>query len=62
MFTPGGLPGQGERSAPAIGTAHGVYKTKTPKLDFDRLEKSIVKVSQLIEFFNNQFQTNPDAG
>ena len=25
--------------APAIGTAHGVYKTKNPKLDFDRLEK-----------------------
>ncbi len=23
--------------APAIGTAHGVYKTKSPKLDFDRL-------------------------
>jgi ketose-bisphosphate aldolase len=25
--------------APAIGTAHGVYKTKDPKLDFDRMEK-----------------------
>ncbi len=25
--------------APAIGTAHGVYKTKNPKLDFDRLAK-----------------------
>lgn len=25
--------------APAIGTAHGVYKTKNPKLDFDRLRK-----------------------
>jgi ketose-bisphosphate aldolase len=25
--------------APAIGTAHGVYKTKNPKLSFDRLEK-----------------------
>ncbi len=25
--------------APAIGTAHGIYKTKNPKLDFDRLEK-----------------------
>lgn len=25
--------------APAIGTAHGLYKTDTPKLDFDRLEK-----------------------
>jgi ketose-bisphosphate aldolase len=30
--------------APAIGTAHGVYKTKNPKLDFDRLKK----VSELI--------------
>jgi tagatose 1,6-diphosphate aldolase GatY/KbaY len=25
--------------APAIGTAHGVYKTKNPKIDFDRLEQ-----------------------
>jgi tagatose 1,6-diphosphate aldolase GatY/KbaY len=25
--------------APAIGTAHGVYKTKNPKIDFDRFEK-----------------------
>lgn len=25
--------------APAIGTAHGLYKTDTPKLDFDRLEQ-----------------------
>ena len=25
--------------APAIGTAHGVYKTKFPKIDFDRFEK-----------------------
>ncbi len=25
--------------APAIGTAHGVYKTKDPKLDFDRLKQ-----------------------
>ena len=25
--------------APAIGTAHGVYKTKNPKLDFARMEK-----------------------
>lgn len=25
--------------APAIGTAHGVYKTKNPKLDFDRLQR-----------------------
>jgi len=30
--------------APAIGTAHGVYKTKNPKLDFDRLKK----ISELI--------------
>jgi len=26
--------------APAIGTAHGVYKTKNPKIDFDRLKKT----------------------
>ena len=25
--------------APAIGTAHGVYKTKNPKIHFDRLER-----------------------
>lgn len=25
--------------APAIGTAHGVYKTKKPKVDFNRFEK-----------------------
>ena len=25
--------------APAIGTAHGIYKTENPKLDFDRLKK-----------------------
>jgi len=25
--------------APAIGTAHGVYKTRNPKLDFERMEK-----------------------
>lgn len=25
--------------APAIGTAHGVYKTKNPKVDFDRFER-----------------------
>jgi ketose-bisphosphate aldolase len=25
--------------APAIGTAHGVYKTENPKLDFDRLKQ-----------------------
>jgi ketose-bisphosphate aldolase len=35
--------------APAIGTAHGVYKTKNPKLDFDRLEKiaSLINGEQL---------------
>jgi len=26
--------------APAIGTAHGVYKTTNPKIDFDRLKKT----------------------
>lgn len=25
--------------APAIGTAHGIYKTKNPKVDFERFEK-----------------------
>jgi len=30
--------------APAIGTAHGVYKTKNPKVDFDRL----AKINQLL--------------
>lgn len=30
--------------APAIGTAHGIYKTKNPKIDFDRLGK----INQLI--------------
>jgi ketose-bisphosphate aldolase len=25
--------------APAIGTAHGLYRTDTPRIDFDRLEK-----------------------
>ncbi|MEN8172875.1 MAG: class II fructose-bisphosphate aldolase, partial [Chloroflexota bacterium] len=25
--------------APAIGTAHGVYKTKNPKVDFERMGK-----------------------
>jgi tagatose 1,6-diphosphate aldolase GatY/KbaY len=25
--------------APAIGTAHGIYKTENPKLDYERLEK-----------------------
>jgi len=25
--------------APAIGTAHGVYKTKNPKIDFDRFDR-----------------------
>lgn len=31
--------------APAIGTAHGVYKTKTPKLDFDRLATIAGKIN-----------------
>jgi tagatose 1,6-diphosphate aldolase GatY/KbaY len=30
--------------APAIGTAHGVYKTKNPKIDFERLGK----ISELV--------------
>ena len=30
--------------APAIGTAHGVYKTKSPKVDFERFQK----ISELI--------------
>jgi len=30
--------------APAIGTAHGVYKTKNPKVDFERLGK----ISQMV--------------
>lgn len=30
--------------APAIGTAHGVYKTKNPKIDFERLGK----IAQLV--------------
>lgn len=31
--------------APAIGTAHGVYKTKNPKIDFDRLEKTAALIN-----------------
>lgn len=31
--------------APAIGTAHGVYKTTTPKLDFDRLATISQKIN-----------------
>ena len=31
--------------APAIGTAHGVYKTKSPKLDFDRLATIADKIN-----------------
>jgi ketose-bisphosphate aldolase len=31
--------------APAIGTAHGVYKTKNPKLDFDRLAVIAEKIN-----------------
>jgi tagatose 1,6-diphosphate aldolase GatY/KbaY len=38
--------------APAIGTAHGVYKTKNPKLDFDRLE-------QIAEIMNGKVATVP---
>jgi tagatose 1,6-diphosphate aldolase GatY/KbaY len=38
--------------APAIGTAHGVYKTKNPKLDFDRLE-------QIAEIMNGKGATVP---
>lgn len=30
--------------APAIGTAHGIYKTKSPKIDFERLGK----IAQLV--------------
>jgi len=33
--------------APAIGTAHGIYKTPNPKLDFDRLKK-------ISDLFNDQ--------
>ncbi len=31
--------------APAIGTAHGVYKTKNPKIDFDRLAKTAAMIN-----------------
>ena len=31
--------------APGIGTAHGVYKTKNPKIDFERLEKIAVLIN-----------------
>jgi len=31
--------------APAIGTAHGVYKTKNPKIDVDRLGKSAARIN-----------------
>lgn len=37
--------------APAIGTAHGVYKTKNPKVDFDRLGQ----INQLLN--NNGVRT-----
>jgi tagatose 1,6-diphosphate aldolase GatY/KbaY len=33
--------------APAIGTAHGVYKTKNPKIDFERFE-------QIAKIFNSE--------
>ena len=32
--------------APAIGTAHGVYKTADPKVDFDRFEKIRVAIEE----------------
>jgi tagatose 1,6-diphosphate aldolase GatY/KbaY len=38
--------------APAIGTAHGIYKTKNPKLDFDRFEK-------IFNLFNKDKATVP---
>jgi tagatose 1,6-diphosphate aldolase GatY/KbaY len=38
--------------APAIGTAHGIYKTKNPKLDFDRFE-------QIFNLFNKEKATVP---
>ena len=38
--------------APAIGTAHGIYKTKNPKLDFDRLKK-------IFELLNGKKTTIP---
>jgi ketose-bisphosphate aldolase len=31
--------------APAIGTAHGVYKTKDPKIDFERLEETAALIN-----------------
>jgi tagatose 1,6-diphosphate aldolase GatY/KbaY len=38
--------------APAIGTAHGIYKTKNPKLDFDRLKV-------IFDLFNKKQATVP---
>ena len=38
--------------APAIGTAHGIYKTENPKLDFDRLKK-------IFDIFNKKKATIP---
>lgn len=38
--------------APAIGTAHGIYKTKNPKLDFDRLKI-------IFDLFNGKTPTLP---
>ena len=32
--------------APAIGTAHGVYKTADPKVDFDRFEKIRIAIDE----------------
>lgn len=31
--------------APGIGTAHGVYKTKNPKIDFERFEKTAALIN-----------------
>jgi len=38
--------------APAIGTAHGIYKTANPKLDFDRFKK-------IFDLFNGKELTVP---
>jgi ketose-bisphosphate aldolase len=38
--------------APAIGTAHGIYKTANPKLDFDRFKK-------IFDLFNGKEPTVP---
>jgi len=38
--------------APAIGTAHGIYKTKNPKIDFERFKK-------IFEILNSQSISTP---